>query len=463
MLCALRNITSRKVKRQYHHRKTTTTTKATTAKVARAMHNDSTETPSCPLGELATNLSDSELRETAYEILVGACLSYGGKTSNNNVSESEKAASTPHTSLKSRAASTVKKALGLRSRRKKSSKPGSERVKKASSIEETLRVQLRVSEQMDSRVRKALSKVAANQKIESMVLPLEMLQQLQPSDFPNQEEYEVWQRRNLKLLEAGLLLHPLIPLNSEDTAPERLRDVIDGAPENLLDTAKDNELVQNLRSIVTSLACRTRNDGSVTETSHWADGFPLNLKIYQMLLEACFDLNDETSVIEELDEVLERIEKTWLVLGLNQTLHNLCFLWMLFKRYTSTDHAEGDLLNASDNLLSKVENDAKALKEDANHAKMLSSTLSSISGWAEMRLADYHSCFRGDNTGSMAYVVSMAVRSAKMMAEDDVEGKENDVGYERVDGYIKSSLRAAFAQASSQCRIYPKMIHGFIC
>ncbi|GMI94838.1 hypothetical protein like AT2G20010 [Hibiscus trionum] len=438
MLCALRNITSRKVKRHYHHCKTTTTTEAA-VKVVRAMRNDSTETLSCPFGELATNLSDSELRETAYEIVVGACL---------NMSESEKAAATPHTSLTSRAASTVKKALGLRSRRKKSSgnKHKSERVKKARSTEETLRVQLRVSEQMDSRVRKALSKVAANQRIESMVLPLEMLQQLQPSDFPNQEEYEAWQRRNLKLLDAGLLLHPLIPLNNEDTAPQRLREVIDGASENPLDTA-ENESMQALRNIVTSLACRTRDDGSTSGTSHWADGFPLNLKIYQMLLEACFDLNDETSVIEELDEVLELIKKTWLVLGLNQMLHNLCFLWMLFNRYTSTDHAESDLLNAGDNLLTKVENDAKALKEDANLAKVLSSTLSAISGWAETRLADYHSCFRSDNTESMACLVSMAVRSAKIMAEDDVEGNGNDVGYDRVDGYIKSSLRGAFAQA----------------
>ncbi|XP_039054913.1 protein unc-13 homolog [Hibiscus syriacus] len=425
------------------------------------MRNDHTETLPCPFGELATDLSDSELRETAYEILVGACLSCGGKKSNNNVTKSEKGASTSHTSLTSRAASKMKKALGLRSRRKSSgNKHGKDRVKKASSIEETLRVQLRVSEQTDSIVRKALSKFAANQTIESLVLPLEMLQQLQPSDFPNQEEYEAWQRRNLKLLEAGLLLHPLIPLNNKDTAPQQLRKVIDGVSENPFNTVTINELMQALRSIVTSLACRSRDDGSISDNSNWANGFPLNLKIYKMLLEACFDQNDETSVVEELDEVLELIKKTWLVLGLNQTLHNLSFLWILFNRYTSTEHAEGDLLNAADKMLVRVENDAKALKGDANYAKMLSSTLSAISGWAEKRLVVYHSCFRRDNTESMACVVSMAVLSAKIMAEEDgVEGNGNDVGYERVDGYIKSSLCAAFSQASSQ---YLSLIFYFV-
>ncbi|MBA0633725.1 hypothetical protein Godav_028834 [Gossypium davidsonii] len=454
MWSRLRNVTYRKVKRHQRHHKTTS------AAVTAAMPSECTEPLTSPFGELATNLSDSELQETAYEILVGARLSSGGKSStyaSDSEKNSERAAATPQT-LTSRAASKVKKALGLRSRRKKASeKAESERVKKVSTIGETMRVQMRVSEQMDSRVRKALSKVAADQKIESMVLPLEMLQQLKPSDFPNQEEYEACQRRNLKLLEAGLLLHPLVPLDDENTAPQQLREIIDGALEKPLETSKNNETMQALRTVVLSLACRTSNNiGSVSETStHWADGFPMNLKIYQMLLEACFDVNDETSVIEELDEVLELIKKTWLVLGMNQMLHNLCFLWILFNRYATMDQAEGDLLSAGNNLLIKVENDAKAMKGDENYCRMLSSTLGAILSWAEKRLLGYHRYFRSDNAEStMGCVVSMAVLSVKIMEggegisnEDHIEGNEMDVGQEKVDAYIKSSLRAAFVQA----------------
>ncbi|MBA0633726.1 hypothetical protein Godav_028834, partial [Gossypium davidsonii] len=216
-----------------------------------------------------------------------------------------------------------------------------------------------------------------------------MLQQLKPSDFPNQEEYEACQRRNLKLLEAGLLLHPLVPLDDENTAPQQLREIIDGALEKPLETSKNNETMQALLS----------------ETStHWADGFPMNLKIYQMLLEACFDVNDETSVIEELDEVLELIKKT-------------C---------------------AGNNLLIKVENDAKAMKGDENYCRMLSSTLGAILSWAEKRLLGYHRYFRSDNAEStMGCVVSMAVLSVKIMEggegisnEDHIEGNEMDVGQE---------------------------------
>ncbi|XVE98107.1 hypothetical protein REPUB_Repub03eG0076800 [Reevesia pubescens] len=462
MSSRLRGRSSSQARRQNNHYETKTTTMAEEA----AMPNYFTETLSCPFGELATNLSDSELRETAYEILVGACRSSGGKPltylSQSGRNSERAAEATPmltsttslQRSLTSTAASKVKKALGLKlSRRMKGSgESDSERVKKAGTIGDMFRVQMRVSEQTDSRVRRALLRVAAAQlgrRIESIVLPLEMLQQLKPSDFPNQGEYEAWQRRNLKLLEAGLLLHPLLPLDQTNTAPQRLRQIIRAALKKPLETGKNNESMQTLRSIVLSLACRTF-DGSVSETSHWADGFPLNLRIYQMLLEACFDVNDETSVIEEVDEVLELIKKTWVILGMNQMLHSLCFLWILFNRYVATGQVEGDLLFAANNLLMEVEKDAKAMK-DPDYSKILSSTLSAILGWAEKRLLAYHNYFHSDNTESMECVVSMGVLSAKIMVEDISheyrrKRKEIDVAHERVDTYIRSSMHAAFVQ-----------------
>ncbi|KAG8491541.1 hypothetical protein CXB51_014802 [Gossypium anomalum] len=458
----LRDRSSSQAKRHSHHQTTTTVA------AAAAMPKYLSETLPCPFGELATNLSDSALRETAYEILVGACRSTGGKPL-TYISQSERnsertatptltSAASLQRSLTSTAASKVKKALGLRSsgRKKVSGESDSERVKKSVTIGEMLRVQMGISEQTDSRVRRALLRVAAAQlgrRIESIVLPLEMLQQLKPSDFPNQGEYEAWQRRNLKLLEAGLLLHPLLPLDKTDTAPQRLRQIIRGALEKPLETGKNNESMQALRSIVLSLACRTF-DGSASETIHWADGFPLNLRIYQMLLEACFDVNDETSVIEEVDEVLELIKKTWVVLGMNQMLHNLCFLWILFNRYVGTGEVEGDLLFAANNLLMEVEKDSKSMK-DPNYSKILSSTLSAILGWAEKRLLAYHNYFHSDNTELLECVVSVGVLSAKIMVEDisheyRKKRKEIDVAHERVDTYIRSSLHTAFFQASFQ-------------
>lgn len=286
-----------------------------------------------------------------------------------------------------------------------------------------------------------------------MVLPLELLQQFKTSDFPSQQEYEAWQRRNLKVLEAGLLLYPSLPLDKKDTAPQQLQKIIRGALEKPIETGKHNESMQVLRSVVMSLACRSF-DGSVSDTCHWVDGFPLNLRLYQMLLESCFDPNEETSVIEELDEVLDLIKKTWPVLGINQILHNLCFSWVLFHRYVTTGQVDNDLLSASSNLLEEVEQDANGTK-DPSYLKILSSTLSSILGWAEKRLLAYRDIFHSGNIESMQNILSLGLLSAKILIEDISheyrrKRKGVNVARDRVDAYIRSSMRSAFAQASSR-------------
>ncbi|XP_057968480.1 protein unc-13 homolog [Malania oleifera] len=417
-----------------------------------------------PFGELGSSLLGSELRETAYEVFVGACRSSGAKPltyipqseraeRSSSLSFSSSAAPSLQRSLTSTAASKVKRALGLKSSsaKKGTSSENWGKSKGPVTTGELLRSQLRVSEQTDSRIRRALLRIAAGKlgrRIEAMVLPLEMLQQLKLSDFPNQQQYEAWQRRNLKILEAGLLQHPYLPLDKTDSSSQRLQQIIHEALEKPMETGKSHESMQALRTTVMSLACRSF-DGSVTETCHWADGFPLNLQLYQILLEACFDANDPTSIIEEVDEVLELMKKTWVVLGMNQMLHNICFAWVLFLRYVTTGQVENDLLFAADNLLVEVEKDAKASK-DPIYTKILSSVLSLILGWAEERLLAYHNTFYGGNFNSMHSIVSLGVSAAKILAEDisheyHRKGKE-DIARNRIDTYIRSSMRSAFAQ-----------------
>lgn len=281
-----------------------------------------------------------------------------------------------------------------------------------------------------------------------MVLPLELLQQFKASDFHDPQEYEGWQERNLKLLEAGLLLHPLHPLPKRNPASQGLHQILRGASERLLDTGRNSESMQVLRSAVMSLAYGSY-DGSVPERCHWADGYPLNFQLYQMLLEACFDRKEKTLIIEEVDEVIELIKKTWVVLGLNQMLHNLCFSWVLFNRFIVTGQVESNLLFSADNQLAEVPKDVKAAKDPA-YAKILSTIL----GWAEKQLLTYHDTFHPGNICLMQGIVSLGVSAAKILAEDisrEFRRRRKeviDVARCRIDTYIRSSLRAAFAQAS---------------
>ncbi|KAK9101097.1 hypothetical protein Scep_024527 [Stephania cephalantha] len=386
-----------------------------------------------PFGEMSSaKLSESDLRETAYEIFVSACRSSGGKpltyvaqAERSSLQSSSPSLSTSlQRSLTLGAASKVKKALGMKKRSPngKEANGTSPKLRKPLTVGELMRVQMRVSEQSDSRVRRGLLRISAGQlgrRIDSMVMPLELLQQFKSSDFPDQHEYEAWQRRNLKVLEAGLLLYPHIPLDKQDAAAQRLRQIIRGAMEKPIETGKNNEAMQILRSAVIALACRTSN--GIPDACHWADGIPLNLRLYQMLLEACFDANEETSIIEEVDEVMELLKKTWIVLGINQMLHNLCFSWVLFHCFVITGQVEMDLLLAANNQLDEVAKDAKATK-DPVYSKILSSTLSSM--LAKILVED----------------ISHEYRRKRR--------EEVDVARSRIDTYIRSSLRTAFAQAS---------------
>lgn len=127
-----------------------------------------------PFGDAAPNISDSEFRETAYEILVGACRSTGVRPL-TYIPQSERAERTPapslssapslQRSLTSTAASKVKKALGMKSIKKRVSgeSVGQGKAKRAVTVGELVRAQMRISEQTDSRIRRALLRIAGSQ------------------------------------------------------------------------------------------------------------------------------------------------------------------------------------------------------------------------------------------------------------------------------------------------------------
>ncbi|KAK4757842.1 hypothetical protein SAY87_019143 [Trapa incisa] len=428
------------------------------------------ELPS-PLGQLDGQLADADLRVTAFEIFAAACRTSAGKplsshlTASLNHSESTNpnTANSPSSpalqrSLTSAAASKMKKALGLKSPGSGSKKsPGSlsgsgqGKSKKPVTLGDLMRTQMKIPETVDARVRRALLRISAGQvgrRIESVVVPLELLQQLKSSDFTDPQEYDAWQKRTIRVLEAGLLLHPRIPIDKSNISAQRLRQIINGAYERPLETGRNNESMQVLRSTVMSLACRSL-DG--LDACHWADGIPLNLHLYEKLLEACFDVNDEVSIIEDVDELMEHIKKTWPILGINQMLHNICFTWVLFHYFVRTGGVEMDLLSDANNQLSEVAKDAKATK-DPEYAKILSSTLTSILGWAEKRLLAYHETFDRSNIEMMQGIVSIGVSAARILVEDISNEyrrrrkEEVDVARSRIDTYIRSSLRTAFAQ-----------------
>lgn len=300
---------------------------------------------------------------------------------------------------------------------------------------------------------------------ESMVWPLEFLQKFKSSDFQDHLEYEAWQTRNFKLLEAGLLVHPLVPLKKSSISAKRMRQIIHEAYDGKLEIGRNSESMQRLRSAVRSLACRSLDETS--DECHWADGFPLNLHIYEKLVEACFDV-EEGTVVQNIDETMELLKRTWPIFGVNQMLHNLYFTWTLFNHFVMLDQLDIELLSATDNLLVEVAEDAKTTK-DPDYCDVLSSSLTSIMGWTEKRLLAYHETFNTGNIYSLQYIVSIGILTANILVEDQYKSYEYnsggkgdiDVVHSRIETYIKSSLRTAFAQVSSKQECLCSVLHYF--
>ncbi|XP_073282657.1 protein unc-13 homolog [Primulina huaijiensis] len=450
---------------------------------------------SSPFGKL-DGLDRDDFREAAYEIFFTACRSspgFGGRSAITYYNSSEGGdgnGSGPGSPMKPpgvgmAVTSRVKRALGLRmlkrapssrrssscganpsspsgagsSPRMSSTLPASSvaRLRRPMTSAEIMRQQMRVTEQSDNRLRKTLMRTLVGQmgrRAETIILPLELLRHLKPSEFNDAHEYHIWQKRQLKILEAGLLLHPSIPLEKSDIVAAKFRDIINSCETKAIDTGKNSEAMKTLCNSIVSLAWRSP-DGGASDVCHWADGYPLNVQIYTALLSSVFDSKDETLIIDEVDELLELMKKTWSTLGINRSIHNLCFTWVLFEQYIATGQVESDLLGASHAMLTEVAADAKKVNREAIYIKMLSNVLTAMKKWSEKRLLDYHESFDRGTVGIMESILPLVFSATKILEEDipcyvSISQEKGETGDEasgnRIDYYIRASLRNAFAK-----------------
>ncbi|KAH0930253.1 hypothetical protein HID58_015980 [Brassica napus] len=466
-----------------------------------------------PFGKL-NGLEPDDIRETAYEIFFTACRSspgFGGKTAltfysthNNNDNHGEGGGGgggsngggsgsgfgfSGRKEVVTTPTSRVKRALGLKMLKRSPSRrmstigvaggagvnslspgggsgsghisPGAgfltvqpTRPRRPLTSAEIMRQQMRVTEQSDSRLRKTLLRTLVGQtgrRAETIILPLELLRHLKTSEFGDGPEYQLWQRRQLKVLEAGLLLHPSIPLDKTNNYAMRLREIVRQSENKPIDTSKTSDTMRTLCNVVVSLAWRSTN-GNPSDVCHWADGFPLNIHLYVALLQSIFDVRDETLVLDEIDEMLELMKKTWSTLGITRPVHNLCFTWVLFHQYVVTSQMEPDLLGASHAMLAEVANDAKKLDREALYVKLLTSVLASMQGWTEKRLLSYHDYFQRGNVGLIENLLPLALSSSRILGEDVTisQGKGDvkliDYSGDRVDYYIRASIKTAFSK-----------------
>ncbi|KAE8714648.1 peptide transporter PTR3-A-like [Hibiscus syriacus] len=445
-----------------------------------------------PFGELE-GLEYDEVCETAYEIFFTSCRSspgFGSRNASTFYSSRDGDEGTWYGALALASGpgsfgrranqgvvdaplSTVKRDLGLKTVKRpqhgrrmtmsafdfsgdddseSSTSPASARPQRSLKAVEIMKRQMRVSEQSDNRLRKTLMRTLVGQmgrKPETIIIPLELIRHIKPSEFNDPHEYHIWQKRQLKILEAALLIYPSIPLDESNSSAMHLRESIRAGDCKPIDTSKNSETWKTLCTAVASLAWRN-TDGFPTDVCHWADGFPLNIHLYICLLQGIFDTYDKTVVLDEVDELLELMTKTWTTLGIDWPIHNACFTWVLFRQYVATNQTEPDLVSAACTMLTEVENDAQEPDREEMYVKILFSIVASIRDWTEKRLLRYHEYFDKASVSGIDSLLPLALSSAKILGEDATI-MERDIMLEdstsdHVGHYIRSSMKNAFTK-----------------
>lgn len=283
-----------------------------------------------------------------------------------------------------------------------------------------------------------------------MLVPLELLQNIPASAFTDAQEHGRWLKRQLRVLEAGLLAHPLVRGSANGADALRLRQTLKEMYSRSSDTGKSTESIQALRSAAMARATRPYNGETDEDILHWVDGHPLNAHLYESLLRSLFDTVEEGTVVDEVDDLMEIIKKTWVVLGIDQFSHNLLFMWVLFRQFVVTGQTECDLLGAAEAQLEEVKKDFRNARQE--QWSLLHSILTTIQSWAEKRLLAYHDSFPEGGDGPLGGVLALAVQSAEILQDDIFQETKrrqksgNNIAINQVDLYVRSSIRTAFAQ-----------------
>lgn len=428
--------------------------------VARRRLSDATDLV-LELPSFKSGLSSDDLRETAYEVLLASVGAAGGLILPNKENKKEK---------KSK---FMRKLTGSKSGKHK---PQPQRATGLTGLLNTMRVQMQISETMDIRTREGLLSAAAgrvSKRMDTLLVPLELLCCISQAEFSDKRSYLRWQKRQIKILEEGLLNHPAFGLKASEGMEVEFRALLvkieeaEGLPSSV-GSAQRAEALRALRRVALELVGRpTRVDVS-GEICHWADGYHLNVQLYEKLLCSVFDILDEGKLLEEAEGILELLKSTWRILGITQTVHDTCYTWVLFRQFVMT--GESALLQHATLQMKKIASDGERSTQERAYIKslfcsvenadghqeltFLQSVLLPIKKWSDKQLRDYH-LMSSEESCNVEGIATAAMVARRLMADEcDGTGMVRRTSTAKVaadakqiEDYVISSINAAYERA----------------
>ncbi|KAF5205089.1 unc-13-like protein [Thalictrum thalictroides] len=172
---------------------------------------------------------------------------------------------------------------------------------------------------MDMRTRQGLLNALVGKvgkRMDNLLVPLELLSCISRTEFSDRKAYLRRQKRQLNMLEEVLINHPAVGFGEYGRKANEFRILLLKIEES------ETECLRSLRENAVPLAERPIRGDLTGEVCHWADGYHLNVKLYEKLLFSVYDILDEVKLTEEVEEMRELITSTWKILGIS--LHLLC-------------------------------------------------------------------------------------------------------------------------------------------
>ncbi|WOL02939.1 hypothetical protein Cni_G11658 [Canna indica] len=399
----------------------------------------------------ATGITDDDLRESAYEILVACAGASGGLIVPSKEKKKEKKSKLMRKLRHSKnedVASQAPRATGL------------------VGLLETMRAQLEISESMDIRTRQGLLNALVGRvgkRMDHLLIPLELLCCVSRTEFSDKKAFLRWQKRQLNMLEEGLINHPVVGFGESGRKGNEFRNLLRKIEEaeSLQPSAAELQRIECLRSIreIAILLAERPARGDLTgEVCHWADGYPLNVRLYEKMLSSVFDILDEGKLTEEVEEILEFLKSTWRTLGITETIHDTCYAWVLFRQFAIT--GEQKLLQFVIQHLRRIPLKEQRGPQERLHLKSLCCSVESEGGWrdltffksfllpiqkwADKKLGDYHIHF-SEGPSMMTEIVTVAMLTRRILLEENDQVTDS-LDADQIETYISSSIKSAFTR-----------------
>ncbi|XP_061997215.1 protein unc-13 homolog [Rosa rugosa] len=423
-------------------------------RISRRIRNDAADL-ALGLPSFKTGIIEDDLRETAYEILLACAGAAGGLIVPSKEKKKDKRSKLMRKLGRSRSENVVSQ---------------SQRAPGMVGLLEAMRVQMEISEAMDIRTRQGLLNALAGKvgkRMDALLVPLELLCCISRSEFSDKKAYIRWQKRQLNILEEGLLNHTAVGFGESGRKASELRILLAKIEESESLPPSTGELqrtecLRSLREITAPLAERPARGDLTGEVCHWADGYHLNVRLYEKLLVSVFDMLDEGKLTEEVEEILELLKSTWRVLGITETIHYTCYAWVLFRQHVVTSE-QGILQHAIEQLkkipLKEQRGPQERLHLKSLHSRVegkqgyqdlsfLQSFLSPIQKWADKQLGDYHLHF-AEVSVMMENIVTVAMITRRLLLEEPEAATMQSTSAtdrDQIESYISSSIKNAFTR-----------------